>query len=695
MNSTYYKFLFVTTIKKRPVWITLLLMLITCTMFIIVLPAVARMNPLQVWANTTMNACQSFFGMTIALFSAVLGIHIFQDGIAEGTELIVISKPIKRYKIILTKFFVFGTFCLLANLLTLAITSFTIFLPSTEVKFYWGMVVSMFIGNSVTFLFYGALAIILTVKLAKTGVIVVNILTSLVLIIYQILGLVVFKIPARSLVDHGVVAPTYFLINRNEDGSYEEDRVVKFGLTDLNPTLSGEARFTGTHYSDVEAYWKNEILKNDPSIVLNATDIASQLGLSYLSVNVHGFSDRQAYRNFALSRHYEYELTEPASFEIKKDHEHSLPWVYTGITQKSNYDGSIVWYQPKHFGFAGISPVSGNRLKGFGDQIPVGVYAPAGLAITAKNVYLEQKEFNQYFPFFKIMYKEIFKPEAYELTGINPVLWQSAWSLNNANLNTYYQRVWTALSGSTDERIIAFGADSPIASWTKDSTFDIHNIEDLNCRFIQFKYAISLLALDEQREALTSPITSTTTQEQTAYIEAINELKATDGLYDYLAAKNDTNAFMLETDPDKATYLFPSFVEENTTVPDVTLLARTCEKLTADQDKANSRFAIYSKTSNMFDHCCDLQEYYLFNSIDEFKRSADQTGRMYTISDDWYSYWDTIDVFQPVAKGQNMQYFYYEAKARVPYWIYAVIWSSIAMCALAASFVLYYKFDFK
>jgi len=697
MNTTYFKFLFVTTIKKRPVWITLLLMLITCTMFIIVLPAVARMNPLQVWANTTMTACQSFFGMTIALFSAVLGIHIFQDGIAEGTELIILSKPIKRYKIILTKFFVFGTFCLLANLLTVIITCFTIFLPSVEVKFYWGMVISMLIGNAVTFMFYGAIAILLTVRVAKTGVIVVNILTSLILIIYQILTLVVFKIPARSLVDHGVVAPTYFLMNRNEDGSYEEDRVVKFGLTDLNPTLSGEAAFTGTHWQDVEAYWKNEILKNDPSIALNVTDIATQLSLSYLSYNVHGFSDRQAFRNFALSRHYDYTLTEPASFEVKKEHDHSLPWVYRNLVKKTDYSGKHTWYQPEAFCFAGISPASGNRLKGFGDLIPVGVYAPAGLAYTAKDVFLEKDEYNKYLPYFKIMYDTIFVKEAYNLEGLetSQFAWSSAWSLSNANLNTYYKRVWTALSGSSQQRIEMFGIDSPISAWTKDS-FDISNIADLNSRFIQFKYVAALLTLNEQRNAIVSDISKSSDEEQAAYATAKAELAKEDGLYDYLAVKNDGEAFLLERDADKETpILWPSYVEENTHVPDTTLMVNTYNNLTTDAAKEASRLSTYFKCSSIIKHCSSPREYYLFNSITEPTRSADQTGHTYCIDDDWYSYWDTIDIWQQVPKGQNMQYFYFETKARVPYWMYAAIWATISMVAFAGSFILYSKYDFK
>ncbi len=48
--------------------------------------------------------CQTFMGMMAALFTAVLAVNVFKDTNEEGTELIIMSKPISRFKIVVTKF---------------------------------------------------------------------------------------------------------------------------------------------------------------------------------------------------------------------------------------------------------------------------------------------------------------------------------------------------------------------------------------------------------------------------------------------------------------------------------------------------------------------------------------------------------------------------------------------------------------
>ncbi|MCQ2957177.1 MAG: hypothetical protein MJ233_05150 [Mycoplasmoidaceae bacterium] len=73
-------------------------------------------------------------------------------------------------------------------------------------------------------------------------------------------------------------------------------------------------------------YWENQILPKDPTPILNVTDLASQLALTYLSYDTNRYADRQANRMFSFTRYYNYELTSPASPEITEeiDHKQSL-----------------------------------------------------------------------------------------------------------------------------------------------------------------------------------------------------------------------------------------------------------------------------------------------------------------------------------------------------------------------------------
>ncbi|MCQ2957178.1 MAG: ABC-2 transporter permease [Mycoplasmoidaceae bacterium] len=176
-----------------------------------------------------MSICQTFMGMVAGLFTAVLAIGIFKDTNEEGTELIVISKPISRFKIVMSKFVVFAVFCLLVNISTVIITMFTAFLPRTEPQFYVGLLISMFIGNAITFAIFGSISILLTLNFAKVGIIITNVIISLLFLIYQALTLFVFSTPLKVLSDQNMTAASYIIHERDRaTGDYKENEVVYF-----------------------------------------------------------------------------------------------------------------------------------------------------------------------------------------------------------------------------------------------------------------------------------------------------------------------------------------------------------------------------------------------------------------------------------------------------------------------------------
>lgn len=709
MNFTYFKFLFVTTIKKRPVWITWLLFILTAVSFLIILPAAARMNTLQVWANTTMAVCQTFLGMTIALFTAVLGIHIFKDGNEEGTELIVISKPISRMKIVLTKFFVFFAFCLMVNFSSILITIFTIFLPTTEIKFYWGLIISMLIGNLVTFGIFGSIAILLTVNFAKVGIIITNILISLIFLIYQALTLFVFATPMRSLTNHGLTAPSYIVCDRNTtDGTYKEDEVVCFNTNAATQiTLPEAQRNYSQTWKDTADYWKNEICKGDPTPILNWTDWAGQLSLSYLSVGLDQYAYRQGYRFFAISRFYNYELTSPASPEIISgvENKKTLPWMYTsdytielGLPGETDY----TFYIPKSFGFAGIAPLGTTRLRGYEDRIPVGFYVRTGEILSSKDVYFEPEQWKKYAPAFDIIYNNIFEYPLYEAqiskdasVRDNPEMWASAFAANNAALNRYYTLLWSCLTGNSAKPEYL---NKPVLKDYSREFFDIYNVNDLNERFIQFKYYCYFKALDAQQKILASG--PTTPEEATAR----TQVEATLALLEsYLGIKHTAGNWMVQADENAEL----PFIEPGTQTVYTQLIHNTCQKLKEivheeyqagdiDESEYNeilikSTLSQYRKTQKIFTVVCQANEEYLFDSIEKPDRSAAFHGKAYMVSDSWTPYWQSL--ITPV--GQNMQYFFYSTKETTNFWKFAIIWGTISIALFAAGAVVYNKYDVK
>jgi len=659
MNFTYFKFLFINTIKRKPVWITWLLFLFTCICFIIILPLAAKMNTLQVWANTTMAICQTFLGMTVALFTAILAINIFKEGNEEGTDLIIVSKPISRIKIVLTKFVLFGVFCLAVNASAVLITMFTAFLPRTEVRFYWGLVASMAIGNAVTFAVFGSLAILMSVNFAKVGIIISNVVISLIFLIYQALTIFCFPIPSKALADSKVAAPSYILVDRQADGSYKETEVVKFTVGNIGDIAEGKKiDCQAKNWQEMKEFWENNIMAKNPTPAINATDWAGQISLTYLSYGIDKYAYRQAQRMFALSRFYNCELTSPASPEIigGVENKQTLPWLYTGYSVIPLSE-SVEIYLPSSFGFAGIKPITATRLRGYTDQIPVG-YVRSKEAMSQREVYFEKEDFNTYKKPFDIMYDRVFEYSRYGTpTSEDTTTWDSFFAANNNNVKKYYEIIWASFMGK-DGSVF----DKKGSSYEYDATsFKIKTPDDINDRFIQFKYYAYLKALNEQQTLLNS---APATEHQLYYNIALQALQS---LTSDLNVKYSN--WMVQAANDKCIVVEPNTQSVSyNLIENEWALAKAVDP-SYDMAKISAK-SIMAKTTAIFNVVCKTQEKYLFDSTVSPSRNAKYTGEAHMVEDYWVPY--IVSLLAPT--GQNLQYFFYKIHPVVEYWMYAVIW---------------------
>lgn len=692
MNIVYFNFVFANTIKRKPIWITWLLFLFTCTCFIIILPLAVEMNTLQVWANTTMAVCQTFMGMVASLFTAILAINIFKDSNEEGTELIIISKPISRTKIVLTKFFVFGAYCLLINLTTVLLSAFTIFLPKTEPYFYGGLLISMFIGNLVTFAVFGSISILLTVKFAKMGVIITNIIISLICLIYQALTLFVFATPMQAMDQKSMSAPSYIVVDRDRaTGEYEEHEVVKFTPTEV--AAGQQHPCHASTWQEMEAFWKDQIQATDPTPVLNATDFASQIGLTYMSYKTDQFAARQAKRMFAISRFYNYTLTSPASPEIVDPsitNKQTLPWIYLGF-RDFPIPTVVTFKMPSAFGFAGVPPLNGTRLRGYATQIPVGTIRSKKL-LFASEVFFEANEWQQYSQGFDEIYTGVTNHTLYnhdllpEEQRVNPAFWGRSFAVGSANIKKYYDLVWQYLTGKIGSK--------------SQTYYHINTVNDLNQRFMQFKNYAYWKALDEQQKALNEDPTDPNV------LAAWNDTKTNNQDFkDILSAigvRTTTHGWNMENDPNAILW---SLLAPHTQAPCGDLINSAWEAqrqgLTLEQQAEQAPvtpFFILEKTAQIFRSIVYADEDWLYSSLENSNRTADYSGKTMAISDNWYPYLsDTIKQILGIDMplGQNVQYFFYESSPMVQYWTYAIIWGAISTALFAAGAVVYFKYDVK
>lgn len=661
-------------------------------MFLIVLPLAARMSVYQVWANTTMAVCESFLGMTVALFTAVLAINIFKDSNEEGTELIVISKPISRKTIVWTKFFTFFSYCLMVNISAVIITALTWFIPKTEPQFYWGLVVSMFIGNLVSFGVFGSLAVVISAKFAKVGIIIANIVVSLVFLVYQTLTLFVFRTPLKAVTDDNITPDTYIYAKRNlNDWSYEEKELVDFeSVPFIN--AQGEPEYaikcnTGT-WQDIVDYWEGNVKAKDPTKILNVTDFAGQVSLSYLSAGINKFSERQARRIFAISRFWDYKLTSPASPELIEHQNHKtvkadnweepIPLIYAE-DQKYNVSGADV-YIPSTCGSVGVRATKAANLSGFAERVPIGNYKKAEL-FTRRDVYFEKEDYDKYHEGFEDMYDNVFnsnlKEGQYYKQDVfdNPCDYQKTWS-HTENLARYYDLVWIYLMNKAEDYNV------PVLS---HPDFDVHSVWDLNDRFLQFKYFCFYKAYEDQQDILRN---NPTIEAEVA--ERLNIISELNNFFPYISVKNSDEGWMLQDVIDSASPIH--LLETGSETVDFTALERLRNSSLSDDIKKECSLAMWEKYAAIFNTTCDPTENYMFKSIESPMRTAEYYGEVYTFTKTWSPY--LVNALG-VPTGLNMCLFFYEAQKTTNFWVYALVWILISTCLFGAGVVVYNKYDVK
>ena len=704
MLLTYFKFIILNIIRKKPIWITWLLFLVTCTSFLIILPIVGKINPLQLWANTSLPICQTFLWITIALFSSIITINIFKDINEEGTELIIISKPLTKIQITIAKFFLFFVVAILISLSALIISLFTIFLPYMEKQFYWKLNFSMFIGNMAAFSFFGSISIILSTKFVKIGIIIINALFCLITFIFQCLTFFVFSTPSIALTRASMSAPSFVVANRDiETGQYTEDEIVKF---EISVSDDGQINYPTdiNNWQDMKVFWEDNIKSKDQSKYLNIFDLGSQLSLSYMGVGLNNFSQRTAKRSFAVSRFYDYNLSCPASAELidpNIKNKKNLNMMYTGFNNIQLNLGNIIdinFVYPTSFGFLGIdSAFNLNNiwtLKGINDSIPIG-YIKNKNSFENINIYFEPNEYMKYKNIFKEIYLDVYDEKHYrneKRVSTNPLDWSILFCMSNENIGYYYELVWQKMHDHM-------------------SVLDIKTVDDLNTRFIQYKYFAFLQASQEQNNYINN-MDNLSHEELEAKTQVEKELQP---FYQLLGIESVENTWLMRSLSNDSSTNIP-ILPTSTQAIDFTMIYRTTDRYKTilsekqlDEEQynktlLNSTYCKITKTMNIFNTTVLPYEKYLFSSLNNPNRTTQYNGGVYAINDVWLP-----NVKYPALKqlfpqyindmilpfGQNTQYFFYDVKQNIDFNWFIIKWFILSFILFFIGAIVYKKYDIK
>jgi ABC-2 type transport system permease protein len=102
-----------------------------------------------------------------ALLSAVLSISIFRDYHDNGTELIVVSKPITKRKIIFTKLLIFILTSIIFALISSLFCLFTLTFSQVTGYQVFSLIASVFLSNLIYCVIFGLIATVISLFLNK------------------------------------------------------------------------------------------------------------------------------------------------------------------------------------------------------------------------------------------------------------------------------------------------------------------------------------------------------------------------------------------------------------------------------------------------------------------------------------------------------------------------------------------------
>ncbi len=305
----YYPFLMLNVFKKKSVWAIFLLYLFALALYLYIVPTIMHQTPFLIWSQTVISV-QSVISYISAIFSSLLILAIYKDFRDDGTELLIVSKPISREKMLLIKAAVYLSFCLImstaAMLLGLFVYCFDV--PSSQQS---GLIGSIFFVTLIFLVIFGAITMIVSIYFNKIWVILFSILLCAFSNIYYVVIKYanIVKTPTDAYLDKGdtqITTVNYLNADGSTYGHYANIvseasatnaiQSIMIEQTPLKPYLESKADY------DKKVADSNYVIAN----YFNVTSQINQMGNAFgLRQNVYDVSNK----GFGWNRDVNYDIT--------------------------------------------------------------------------------------------------------------------------------------------------------------------------------------------------------------------------------------------------------------------------------------------------------------------------------------------------------------------------------------------------
>ena len=196
----YIKFLLSTLFKKWSIYISIGLYTLVSLMIFFVIPVAMKINVIQAVQNTTIMVMYILVG---AIVGSTIATQLFRDGIDNGSEIIIFSKPITRSNIIWSKLIVLNFLIILISTITMILAFFT-GLSKWHAYNTGLMGAGALIASLVILMIFSSIGILASLFLKKVGAILLTTGVSLIMMLYTFIATIVSVAPSTYFSSNGV-----------------------------------------------------------------------------------------------------------------------------------------------------------------------------------------------------------------------------------------------------------------------------------------------------------------------------------------------------------------------------------------------------------------------------------------------------------------------------------------------------------
>ncbi|MDC4184448.1 ABC transporter permease [Mycoplasma bradburyae] len=246
----YFAFLLKQIVKKPFIWATILAYFLMVLVILLVFPLYQKTSPAQYWNNPVIQI-STFLIPVASIFGIMVSMFLFKDGVADGTELIIISKPVSRRVYVIAKFLVLFITCLVFSFLISCSSIIAKINPQFKLQNMKDLMLGLFIGNFINSLFFGSIAIIVSFGLSKNSTIVIVFLATFLINFQTPLSNLFFESPARVLSSskHSLLDRSFLTKQLDKNGNPTGKNVV----FEPNPSKKADKDNIKKIYQEAEA----------------------------------------------------------------------------------------------------------------------------------------------------------------------------------------------------------------------------------------------------------------------------------------------------------------------------------------------------------------------------------------------------------------------------------------------------------